>query len=100
MKPLSTRLLRNEPSATLAVADRARRLQRDGAAIISLATGDPDFATPRHIVEAAEAALAAGDTHYPPTRGRPELVDAIVDKLARDHAIAVSREQVVVTPGG
>jgi aspartate aminotransferase len=99
MKPLSTRLAKNEPSATLAVADRARSLQREGAPIISLATGDPDFATPAHIVEAAAAALAAGDTHYPPTRGRPELVDAIVMKLRRDHDLTVAGEQVVVTPG-
>jgi aspartate aminotransferase len=99
MKPLSARLTQNEPSATLAVADRARELQRQGADIISLATGDPDFPTPRHIVEAAEAALRAGDTHYPPARGRPELIDAIVEKLERENGVAVGRDQVVVTPG-
>jgi aspartate aminotransferase len=99
MKPLSARLTQQEPSATLAVGDRARTLQRQGVDIISLATGDPDFATPRHIVEAAEAALNAGDTHYPPARGRPELIDAIVDKLGRENGVKVSAEQVVVTPG-
>jgi Aspartate/tyrosine/aromatic aminotransferase len=99
MKMLSARLALNEPSATLAVADRARRLQREGVDVISLATGDPDFATPEHIVQAAEAALRSGDTHYPPVRGRPELIDAIVDKLGRENGVRIGREQVVITPG-
>ena len=71
MKPLSTRLGKTEPSATIAVSDRARVLKAQGRDVIALAGGDPDFPTPRHIVEAAEAAMRAGDTHYPPSRGRP-----------------------------
>ncbi len=99
MKPLSTRLGRTEPSATLAVSDRARALRAQGRDVIALAGGDPDFPTPSHIVEAAEAALRAGDTHYPPSRGRPALVEAIVAKLERENGIRVAPAQVVVTPG-
>lgn len=99
MKPLSTRLGRTEPSATLAVSDRARVLRAQGRDVIALAGGDPDFPTPGHIVEAAEAAMRAGDTHYPPSRGRPALVDAIVAKLERENGVRIEPGQVVVTPG-
>ena len=99
MKPLSTRLGRTEPSATIAVSDRARVLRAQGRDIIALAGGDPDFPTPHHIVEAAEAALRAGDTHYPPSRGRPALIEAIADKLARENGVRVKPNQVIVTPG-
>ena len=99
VKPLSTRLGQTEPSATIAVSDRARVLRAQGRDIIALAGGDPDFPTPRHIVEAAEAALRAGDTHYPPARGRPALLEAIVDKLERENGVRVRPNQVIVTPG-
>ncbi|HEY6057363.1 MAG TPA: pyridoxal phosphate-dependent aminotransferase [Candidatus Limnocylindrales bacterium] len=99
MKPLSKRLGRTEPSATLAVSDRARELRAQGRDVIALAGGDPDFPTPAHIVEAAAAAMRAGDTHYPPTRGRPALVEAIVEKLERDNGVRVRPSQVIVTPG-
>jgi aspartate aminotransferase len=99
VKPLSSRLGRTEPSATLAVSERARVLRGQGRDVIALAGGDPDFPTPRHIVEAAEAAMRAGDTHYPPSRGRPALVEAIVAKLERENAVRVRPDQVVVTPG-
>jgi aspartate aminotransferase len=99
VKPLSTRLGRTEPSATLAVSDRARVLRAQGRDVIALAGGDPDFPTPAHVVEAAEAALRAGDTHYPPSRGRPALVEAIVAKLERENGVRVRPNQVIVTPG-
>ena len=99
MKSLSKRLGRTEPSATLAVSERARKLRAEGRDIVALAGGDPDFPTPPHIIEAAEAAMRAGDTHYPPSRGRPALVEAIVDKLSRENGLTVRPSQVVVTPG-
>ncbi len=99
MKPLSIRLGRTEPSATLAVSDKARVLKAQGRDVVALAGGDPDFPTPRHIVEAAEAAMRAGDTHYPPSRGRPQLVEAICAKLARENGVAAKPNQVIVTPG-
>ncbi len=99
MKPLSRRLGRTEPSATLAVSERARQLRAQGRDVVALAGGDPDFPTPGHIVAAAAAAMSSGDTHYPPSRGRPALVEAIVDKLARENGVAVRPNQVIVTPG-
>jgi len=99
MKPLSSRLSASEPSATVAVADRARQLRAAGQDIITLATGDPDFATPPHIVDAAVAAMRAGDTHYPPARGRADLIEAILAKLARENGVHARPGQIVVTPG-
>ncbi len=99
MKPLSSRLSASEPSATQAVADRARQLRAAGQDIITLATGDPDFPTPAHVVDAAVAAMRAGDTHYPPARGRADLIEAIVGKLARENGVEASPNQIVVTPG-
>lgn len=97
---LSQRLQSVPPSATIAVSDKARRLRAQGRDVISLAGGDPDFATPQHIMDAAVEALHAGDTHYPPAKGKPALVEAIVGKLERENDIKVSSDQVVVTPGG
>lgn len=100
MKDHSRLLQSVPPSATVAVSDKARRLKAEGRDVISLAGGDPDFATPQHIIDAAVAALNAGDTHYPPAKGKPELIQAIVAKLARENDVEVASEQVVVTPGG
>ena len=57
-------------------------MPRAGHDIINLAGGEPDFNTPQHIVDAAFQAIQAGDTHYPPSFGTPELLAAIVAKLA------------------
>jgi aspartate aminotransferase len=99
VKDLS-KLVQSVPtSATGAVSDKARRVKAAGRDVISLAAGDPDFATPAHIMDAAVDALRAGDTHYQSAKGKPALVDAIVAKLARENGISVKPAQVVVTPG-
>ncbi|MGB5987628.1 MAG: pyridoxal phosphate-dependent aminotransferase [Desulfobacterales bacterium] len=101
MKPLSQLLGSVPPSATVAVADRARALKAEGRDIIALAGGDPDFNTPCHIVESAVAALHGGQTHYPPSRGTLSLRRAIASKLRRDNQVQVDPErQVLVSPGG
>jgi aspartate aminotransferase len=69
--------------------------------VIALAGGDPDFDTPAHIVEAAITAIRNGSTHYPaPTKGTPDILQAIADKMARENNIQVNpATDVVVTPG-
>lgn len=99
-RPLSDRVGGVRESATMAVEELARTLRAQGREVVSLASGDPDFSTPAHISEAAHAAMLAGDTHYPPSRGTPRLVDAIVSKLARENGVAATASQVIVTPGG
>jgi aspartate aminotransferase len=101
MRELSRLLVRIPTSATLAVNDKARALRKEGHDIIALAGGDPDFDTPDHIVQAAFKAIQDGQTHYPaPTKGTPELLQAIADKMVRDHNVHVKAgTDIVVTSG-
>ena len=88
-------------AATVALADRVRRLRAAGRTIIALQTGDPDFPTPLGIVEAAARAMRDGDTHYCDSRGLPELRQAIADKLQRVNGLAYDPErEILVTCGG
>jgi aspartate/methionine/tyrosine aminotransferase len=88
----------------------ARRLPRSGIRaimdlaatvgdVIHLEVGDPDFATPEHIVRAASEAAAAGLTHYSPNAGLACLRERIAEKLERSNRLHVGPEQIVVTPG-
>ena len=99
MKPLSARLSGMAASSTMAVDERARKLAAAGRDVVSLGTGDPDFATPPHIIEAAHRAMLAGDTHYPPSRGTRPLLEAISEKLRTENGAIATPDQIVVTPG-
>jgi aspartate aminotransferase len=79
---------------------RARALEAQGRSIIHLEIGEPDFDTPRHIVEAAKKALDEGWTHYGPAQGMPELRREIAKTVSETRGIAVSPEHVCVVPGG
>src|SRR5512140_2619104 len=79
---------------------RAKALEAQGKSVIHLEIGEPDFATPAHIVEAAKKALDEGWTHYGPTQGLPELRQAIADDVSRTRGIRVGPESVSVVPGG
>jgi aspartate/methionine/tyrosine aminotransferase len=79
---------------------KARALEAQGRSIIHMEIGEPDFPTPKNIVEAGRRALAEGWTKYGPTQGDPELREVIARHVAETRGIAVSEEQVVVTPGG
>ncbi len=69
MNATSIALSRIAPSQTAAMTDRATELREQGKDIISLSVGEPDFATPAHVVEAAKAALDNGETKYTPVGG-------------------------------
>ncbi|GAB2453651.1 aspartate aminotransferase [Conyzicola lurida] len=88
-------------SATLKVDAKAKALQAEGRKVISYAAGEPDFATPSFIVDAASAAvLDPKNYRYTPAVGLPELREAIAAKTLRDSGLEVSAAQVVVTNGG
>ena len=96
---LSAKVAAIAPSATLAIANRAKALQRAGVDVISLSVGEPDFATPAHITEACIAALRRGETHYAPGNGLPPLLDAIAAKTETENRIPCDPSQVIVTAG-
>ena len=88
-------------SATLKVDAKAKALQAQGRPVISYAAGEPDFATPAFIVDAASAAvLDKKNYRYTPAVGLPELREAIAAKTLRDSGLEVGANQVVVTNGG
>ncbi|WP_188767649.1 pyridoxal phosphate-dependent aminotransferase [Novosphingobium endophyticum] len=96
----STALSRITPSQTTAMTDRATRLREQGVDVISLSVGEPDFATPPHVVEAAKAALDNGETKYTPVGGTSRLKQAAALHFARDLGIEVPVSQVTVSAGG
>ena len=81
------------------VLAHARRLEAQGHSMIHLEIGEPDFATPPNIVEAAYRALQGGATHYTPASGLPQVREAIAAEMQRRGGVEVSPAQVVVVPG-
>jgi aspartate aminotransferase len=98
---ISTKISAIAESATLKVDAKAKALQAQGRPVISYAAGEPDFATPAHIVEAAIAAASDTKNHrYTPAAGLPDLREAIAAKTLRDSGLEASAGQVLVTNGG
>ncbi|PDT17690.1 aspartate aminotransferase [Rhizobium sp. J15] len=87
-------------SASAAMTQRARELAAEGIKVVSLSSGEPDFPTPAHAIEAAHAAALAGDTKYPPMDGTPALKAAIIRKFKRDNNLDYDASQIVVSGGG
>ncbi len=97
---LSEALNRVQPSATIAVTQKARDLKAQGRDIIGLGAGEPDFDTPDNIKKAAIAAIERGETKYTAVDGIAELKQAIVDKFKRDNDLTYIPSQITVAPGG
>lgn len=98
---LSDRILNMEESATLAMAKKARELKSQGVDIIGLSLGEPDFKTPKHIQEAAKAAIDEGKYFaYPPVAGYQDLREAIAKKLREENSIEQAKaENIVISVG-
>lgn len=98
---LSDRILNMEESATLSMAKKARELKSQGIDIIGLSLGEPDFKTPKHIQEAAKAAIDEGKYFsYSPVAGYQDLREAIAKKLREENNITQAKaENIVVSTG-
>jgi aspartate aminotransferase len=96
---LANRLSRIEEPQTIKMAKLSRELKAQGLNIIDLSLGEPDFATPQHIQDAAIEAMQAGWTKYPPVAGFLDLKEAVCAKLLRDNAVQYSPQQVMVCTG-
>jgi aspartate/methionine/tyrosine aminotransferase len=97
---LSRRMARLGTETAFEVLSKAKALERKGRNIVHLEIGEPDFATPPHIVDAAVDALRGGWTHYGPSAGLPELREAIANYVSRTRGVPVEPDEVVVVPGG
>ncbi len=89
-----------KPSATLAINAKALELKNQGVQIISLAVGEPDFTTPKHICEAAKAAIDAGFTRYTAVPGIMELRKSVAAYYEKEYGAAFAAENVVISNGG
>jgi aspartate aminotransferase len=98
---VSERLRELTESVTLAITAKAKALRAAGEDVIGFGAGEPDFPTPAHVVEAAQAACADPAMHrYTPASGLPELREAIAAKTKRDSGVDVDPAQVLVSNGG
>jgi aspartate aminotransferase len=98
---ISQRVVNVAESATLAITAKAKALRAAGAPVIGFGAGEPDFATPEHIVAAAiEAARDPKNHKYTPASGLPELREAVAAKTLRDTGYEVQPSQVIITNGG
>ena len=86
-------------SPTLKVAADAEKLRRQGVDVVDLGAGEPDFATPEHIKNAAHAALDANFTKYTPTPGIMELREAVCQRYRTDYGVEIKPEEVIITAG-
>ena len=100
MSFLASRLDRVKPSPTIAVTTRAAELKAEGRDVIGLGAGEPDFATPDHIKQAAWEAMQAGHTKYTAVNGIIELRRAIAAKFKRENGLDYKPEQITVSCGG
>jgi aspartate aminotransferase len=88
-----------QPSATLAAGAKARALKAQGVKVYDFSLGEPDFNTPRHICEAAEKAMASGQTHYTPAGGTLDVKKAVARWYGKMYGFECGPEHVLVSNG-
>lgn len=96
---ISDRIQRMGKNGKVEARTRAAHLQNTGKTIISLDVGEPDFGTPKPIVEAAIDALHEGFTHYTPAEGLLELREAVSKKLEEENGMAYPADQIIISAG-
>ena len=97
---LASRMGRLGTETAFEVLAKAKGLEAQGKDIIHLEIGEPDFDTPKNIVEAGVDALRGGWTHYGPAAGLPDAREVVADYVARTRGVAVHPDEVTIVPGG
>ncbi len=100
MPALAERLKTVAVSASVVMTMKGRELAAQGVKAISLASGEPDFPTPPHAIEAAHRAALAGDTKYPPQDGTRALKQAVQRKFRRDNDLDYALDEILIGNGG
>lgn len=97
---LSNALSSIQPSATIAITQKARDMRASGRDVVSLSIGEPDFDTPDHVKSASAAKVAEGETKYPPVAGLPALRQEIANKFRGENNLDYNPDQIIVCAGG
>ncbi len=97
---LASRMKRLGTETAFEVLARARALEAQGRSIVHLEIGEPDFDTPKNVIEAGVSALRSGWTHYGPAAGQPDVRQAVAAYVARTRGVTVEPNEVVIVPGG
>ena len=97
--PISERVRKVKPSATIAISSKAMEMRSAGINVISMSAGEPDFDTPQHIKDAAKAAMDNGMTKYTQVDGVPDLKEAIIKKFINDNELSYKHENILVSTG-
>ncbi|MBS5926262.1 MAG: pyridoxal phosphate-dependent aminotransferase [Clostridium sp.] len=87
------------PSITLAITAKAKELKEAGVDVVSFGAGEPDFNTPKNIMDAAIKSMEEGKTKYTPTSGIIELREAICKKLKEDNNLSYNSNEIIVSTG-
>ncbi|AJQ93658.1 aminotransferase class I/II-fold pyridoxal phosphate-dependent enzyme [Gynuella sunshinyii] len=96
---LAARLAKIAPFHVMALLARARELQDQGRDIVHLEVGEPDFPTPQAIIDAAQSAVATGETRYTAALGIPRLRQKIADFYQQKYQLQIPASRIAVTPG-
>jgi aspartate aminotransferase len=93
------RMSRVEASASAVMSQQAREMKAAGIDVIALSSGQPDFPTPEHVIEAANQAAKRGETKYTTISGTNELKDVVVEKFKRENNLDYSRDEIIIGNG-
>lgn len=97
---ISKRAQQLSPSVTLAASSKAKKLKSEGKDVLNLTVGEPDFATPKNIQEAAIQAITDGRaSYYTPSAGIPQLREAVVEMIRKVYGLDYEAKNVIVTDG-
>lgn len=96
----SLKALKLPPSITLAITAKAKEMKAEGKDVVGFGAGEPDFNTPKNIIDACKKALDEGKTKYVPASGINELKDAVINKFKRDNNLSYERNQIIISTGG
>jgi len=97
---VSKRLFNLETESAFAILAKAKKLELEGKDIINLGIGQPDFLTPKNILEAAKKAITDGHHGYTPSNGILPLREAVSKHIYENYNTSVSPDNILITPGG
>jgi len=97
---VAKRIYNLQTESAFKILAKAKAMETEGRSIIHLEIGQPDFQTPRNIIDAAYKAINDGYTGYSPTPGYPEVREVIAEYAAKYKGVRTNRDEVVIVPGG